>query len=139
MPELICLAMLVYYEARSESVRGQVAVAQVAMQRTESPRYPSTVCDVVKQGEYASNGLPIRHKCQFSFWCDGLGEVPRDARAWRRAKAIASIVYNGYRIPELSGALNYHAAYARRREWMAELVPVAIYGQHVFYIHGPGK
>lgn len=132
METLICLALAAYYEARSEPVRAQLAVAQVVLQRAEAAQYPDDVCQVVKQGEYGPNNVPIRHKCQFSFWCDGLGEMPRDRRAWRRAKAVAAVMLSGYRLPELQGALHYHASYVQPG-WAGGMRHVATLGEHEFY------
>jgi spore germination cell wall hydrolase CwlJ-like protein len=129
----LCLALAVYYEARSEPIRAQIAVAQVIMQRVESERYPNDVCEVVKEGEYWPNGVPIRHKCQFSFWCDGEGETMRDRIARRRARAVASLVASGFRIPELTFSLHYHATYANPF-WASKMRPVATIGNHIFYI-----
>jgi spore germination cell wall hydrolase CwlJ-like protein len=80
-PALMCVAMAVYFEARGEPTAGQIAVAQVIRNRIEDPRYPDNACDVVKQGYYW-NGIPIRNKCQFSFYCDGKSDDPKNKQAW---------------------------------------------------------
>ena len=73
LESIMCLAMAIYFEARREPMVGQVAVAQVVMHRVYDHRFPNKVCDVVKEGYYYSwnKNIPIRDKCQFSFWCDG--------------------------------------------------------------------
>lgn len=131
MSAALCLALAVYYEARSESVVAQAAVAQVVMQRVESPRYPNDVCAVVKQGPASSTGMPVRGRCQFSFWCDGLGEEPHDYWAWRRARAVASRALAGYRNPALAGVLYYHTVDVRP-VWSASMRECAVVGRHVF-------
>jgi N-acetylmuramoyl-L-alanine amidase len=78
---LVCVAVAVYFESRGEPVAGQVAVAHVIRNRIEDPRYPDNACDVVKQGYYW-NGSPIRNKCQFSFYCDGKPDDPKNKQAW---------------------------------------------------------
>src|SRR6476660_1622442 len=78
-----CLAEAIYFESRGEPVRGQIAVAQVVLNRAFSGYYPTTVCGVVYQN---------RHRylaCQFTFACDRHPDVIRDQVAWRRATAIA--------------------------------------------------
>src|SRR5205814_10673338 len=78
-----CLANAVYFESRSEPVRGQIAVAQVVMNRAFSGYYPNDVCGVVYQNAH-------RHlACQFTFACDGIPDVVNDADAWERAKRIS--------------------------------------------------
>ena len=80
----MCLAMAIYFEARGEPMVGKVAVAQVVMHRVYDHRFPNKVCDVVKEGYYYSwdKNIPIRDKCQFSFWCDGKPEIVNDMVAW---------------------------------------------------------
>jgi len=70
---LVCLALNIYHEARNQPTIGQVAVGQVVMNRVRDERFPDTVCGVVKQGQTYSwqPDLPIRNKCQFSWWCAG--------------------------------------------------------------------
>lgn len=125
-PELLCLALAVYYEARSESLLGQVAVAQVAMNRVESPDYPDTICEVVTQG-----GTQL-HRCQFSYYCDGKPERPKDWRAWRRAKVVATLVQQGALDAGVGDATHYHATYVNVY-WQNYLTHVTTIGQHMFY------
>ena len=82
---LACLATAIYFEARGEPMVGQVAVAQVIMSRVSDERFPDNVCDVVKQGYYYSwkPSVPIRNKCQFSFWCDGKPETIKNQQAYQ--------------------------------------------------------
>jgi spore germination cell wall hydrolase CwlJ-like protein len=80
----LCLAMNVYHEARNQSFIGQVAVAQVVMNRVKDNRFPNDVCEVVTQGQTYSwkPDVPIRNRCHFSWYCDGKSDKPRDAEAW---------------------------------------------------------
>lgn len=128
---LMCLLTAVYYEARSEPLEGQVAVAQVIMTRVESDDYPDTVCEVVQEG-----GDSRRHRCQFSYYCDGKDEVMRDMRAKDRATRVAeSVLYGGVRDADLMGVTHYHADYAnpywRRKD---NMIPIASVGRHFFYM-----
>jgi len=85
---LVCIAVAVYFEARGEPTAGQAAVAHVVRNRIESPEYPDNACDVVKQGYYWA-GNPIRDMCQFSFWCDGKSDNPRNTQLFYNALYIA--------------------------------------------------
>jgi len=130
LPELVCLALAVYYEARSEPLSGQVAVAEVVLNRVASPRYPDDACDVVQQGG------TVRHRCQFSYYCDGKPETPRNARAWRRSIAIAKLTRNGVITGTVKDATHYHAIYAHPY-WREHFRQVATIGRHIFY--GPER
>jgi spore germination cell wall hydrolase CwlJ-like protein len=123
--ELDCLAKTIYFEARGESDRGQRAVAAVVLNRVRSPRFPDTVCEVVKQGGTASRN------CQFSWWCDGRSDEPKDKAAWDKALAIARDMLNGAADPT-GGALYFHRA-GIRPGWHGELKRLAQIGAHVYY------
>jgi spore germination cell wall hydrolase CwlJ-like protein len=125
--ELLCLALAVYYEARSEPLLGQAAVAEVVLNRVESPKYPSTICDVVTQGGTQ------RYACQFSYWCDGKAENPRHRLAWRRAKVVAQLTQAGVIRTRADRATHYHATYVEPY-WRQHLEPVTVIGLHHFYV-----
>ena len=113
MSAIACLATAIYFEARGEPMVGQVAVAQVIVNRVYDERFPDTVCDVVKQGEYYTwnKSIPIKHRCQFSFWCDGKPEVMRDKTAKQWAYNVAESTLQGIFYDTTSGATHYHADY----------------------------
>lgn len=125
---LFCLAQNVYFEARSQPLIEQVAVAQVVLNRVSSSAYPDTVCSVVYENHYPNR----LHMCQFSFMCDGVKETVKDAEAWLKANQIASLVLSpGF--PDLvDGATHYHADYVRP-SWAATQIQVAQIGSHIFY------
>lgn len=125
--ELICLAMAVYFEARSEPVLGQAAVAQVVLNRVDSDKYPSTICEVVTQGG------THRYRCQFSYWCDGKAEAPGNQAAWRRAKVIARLTYEGKLDARIDDATHYHAHYVEPY-WKHALQLTVTIGRHQFYV-----
>ena len=110
---LACLATAIYFEARGEPMVGQVAVAQVIVNRVYDERFPDTVCDVVKQGEYYTwnKSIPIKYRCQFSFWCDGKPEVMRDENAKQWAYNVDEAALEGLFYDTTSGATHYHADY----------------------------
>ena len=110
-----CLALAIYYESRSESMLGQIAVGQTVINRVESKHFPNTVCDVVYQARTYKNGKIVLHGCQFSFYCDGKPEnVNRESKQWRMALEYASIVLSGRIVFDITeGAEFYHAYYVR--------------------------
>jgi spore germination cell wall hydrolase CwlJ-like protein len=127
--EVDCLATAVYFEARGESRQGQLAVAQVILNRVKSPDFPKTVCGVVYQnaGEY--------HRCQFSFACDGVADRITDRVAWRAARDVASRALaapSGTILADVGNATHYHAASASP-VWAERMQRVDTIGQHIFY------
>jgi spore germination cell wall hydrolase CwlJ-like protein len=119
---LTCLALNIYWEARNQSIAGQLAVAQVTLNRVLDRRYSDNVCDVVYE-----------HK-QFSWYWDGKSDVPRDSRAWQKAKLIASAALNGSLHSELQGVTHYHAAYTQPY-WKNYMVKVTEIDDHIFYVN----
>ena len=125
--DLNCLAQAIYFEARSESYRGQVAVAQVVMNRLAHPLYPKTICNVVFQD------AGHRNACQFSFACDGIPEVINEPGPWKQAQDIAQKVADGeLYLPEVANATHYHATYVYP-DWAPRLKRVTKIGMHIFY------
>lgn len=121
-----CLAQAIYYEARGETQQGQVAVAEVIMNRVRSRAYPNSICGVVYQGSHLSTG------CQFTFTCDGsLNHRPR-GRAWERSQRIATAVMLGYTRPITNHATHYHTT-AVNPVWSSGLVETTQIGVHKFY------
>lgn len=121
-----CLAQAIYYEARSESRVGQLAVADVVLNRVASPIYPDTICEVVFQGSERKTG------CQFSFTCDGSTKARLNQRKWREAEMLAGAVLAGIRKPVSRYATHYHADYVSP-PWADTLTPTAVIGAHKFY------
>lgn len=125
--ELDCLALNVYWEARSEPAAGQIAVAAVVLNRVANPAFPDNICDVVMQG--AEHG---RHRCQFSWHCDGLDDTPRNTAAWEKALMVARLVLSGGHDDPSGGALWYHADHVQP-DWSRRLAMIARIGHHLFY------
>jgi spore germination cell wall hydrolase CwlJ-like protein len=124
---LNCLAQAVYYEARSESVDGQRAVAQVVLNRLSHPAYPATVCGVVYQGPMKRGG-----GCQFTFTCDGsMTNAPRGP-GWEEARRIAADALSGQVFAPVGHATHYHTL-SVFPTWAPSLIKSAIIGNHVFY------
>ena len=147
-PELYCLAMNVYHEAKSEPLAGQYAVADVTINRTLDTRYPNTVCEVVMQARMKESWktkqypdlpdserkyVPVRNKCQFSWYCDGKADAVRDSDAWRKAQEVAYriVVEKKYRgITE--GSTHYHADYVSPA-WAKTKTKTIEIEDHIFY------
>ena len=129
---LMCLALNVYFEARSENMASQVAVSLVVMNRVEDHRFPDTVCGVVKQGLRYKNDKVVLGKCQFSWYCDGKSDKPTNKKAWFQAKEIASIVLDGGVFDFTEGATHYHAYYVYP-SWRKTKTKVARIDSHIFY------
>lgn len=119
---IMCLSMNIYWEARNQPIAGQVAVAQVTMNRVASPDYPNDVCGVVHELK------------QFSWQWDGKSDVPREDVAWKRAQMVAQGVLAGSGHANLMNIeiVNYHAVYVEPY-WSHDLQLVAQIGDHVFY------
>lgn len=124
---LRCLALNIYWEARSEPVDGQIAVAAVTLNRMQDHRFPDNVCDVVRQG-----GEVRRHRCQFSWWCDGKKDEPLELNAWHRANTLARLAMNDVLEDPTDGALWYHADYVDPF-WADAKVKLTKIGRHIFY------
>ena len=131
---ITCLAVAIYFEARSEPIAGQLAVAQVVLNRVANERYPDTVCDVITEGPTYPSGHPVRDKCQFSFWCDGKPEDIHDYEAWQTAIRVATIATETTALPiDISeGAMFYHAT-SVSPSWRHTMQMTARIGQHIFY------
>lgn len=128
-----CLAQNIYYEARGSSRADRIAVGEVVLNRVQDSRYPNTICEVVQQGPVDRKGLPIRNKCQFSWWCDGKSDYPLDRDSWAKAQYIAySLLYTGQTYDITEGATHYHAEYVNPR-WASSLTLTGRIGEHIFY------
>ncbi len=126
-----CLAQAVYYEAGSESLDGQRAVAQVVLNRVRDPRFPGSVCGVVFQGVERVTG------CQFSFTCDGSMRRTPSAVGWLRAQAVAEAALGGYVMAEVGHATHYHTVWVTPY-WSPSLIKLGRIGAHIFYRWGGG-
>jgi spore germination cell wall hydrolase CwlJ-like protein len=123
-PESVeCLARTVYFEARGEPVAGQMAVASVVLARVASEEFPDTVCDVVTEAR-----KPGRYRCQFTWWCDGRPDEPKDEEEYRQAKGVA--MFAMLLGPQPGGPTHFHSA-DMPPQW--NMQQVATIGGHVFY------
>ena len=121
-----CLAQALYFEARGESIKGQFAVAEVILNRMDSKDFPNSVCGVVNQGSSK------RHKCQFSYMCDGRFEIVDEKQAFEISGKIAKIMLRGAPRKLTTGATFYHSQNVSPR-WSKKFHKTASIGQHYFY------
>ena len=120
-----CLALAMYWEARGEGKRGMLAVGAVVMNRVSSREFPNSVCAVVKQGGETP-------PCQFSWWCDGKSDRPRDRTQWQAALMNANHLLHANPSDATGGALFFHSA-AIDTPWLRQRQRTARIGGHVFY------
>lgn len=125
--EIACLSLNLYFEARGEPFIGKVAVGHVVMNRVRDRRFPATVCEVIREG-----GAEVFGECQFSWWCDGESDRPRNEAAWTRSQQIAEQVYWSRTVDPTRGALWYHADRVAP-DWRTSLHQGPRFGQHIFY------
>ena len=135
----ICLALNTYHEAKNQSLVGQIAVAEVVMNRVQDKRFPNSVCEVVKQGrtrpswEDPNKEYPIKHRCQFSWYCDGKDDTPKNEKAWKTAQDVAFLViYDKIKLDVTEGATHYHATYVKP-SWARTKKRTTRIEKHIFY------
>ena len=137
-PNLICLAMNIYHEARNQSLAGQMAVGLVTINRVEDERYPNTICEVVMEGPTRISWVdktkeyPIKHRCQFSWYCDGLSDTVRDFDTFMKITKLADIVMTQLVIDITDGATHYHADYVKPA-WAETKTKTTKIDDHIFY------
>ena len=125
LEDLECLAKNIYFEGRNQPWVGQVAIAQVTLNRVKSLTFPNTICEVVRQKK--------RQICQFSWYCDGKSDQPKNIKDYNKATEVAIQVYSRT-IPDVTeGSLWYHATYIRRPFWAYSMKEMVKINEHIFY------
>ena len=130
--DVYCLRQNIFFEARNQTVEGQVAVAWVTLNRLDNSIYPDTICGVVKQAKRDSSGKVIRNMCHFSWYCDGKSDKPKNTKAYAKALMIAHGVYHGNLDDFVEGATHYHAHYVTP-EWAKTKTMTVRINDHIFY------
>ena len=146
--EVRCLAENIYFEARNESVMGQIAVAYVTLNRVFAKKHPNTICGVVKQGEYKESWktratkdpndaifVPVKDRCQFSWYCDGKSDEIKDHYTYNQLYVLAEgLVASNFKtlLDITDGALYYHADYVKPK-WSRHFEKTVKIGRHIFY------
>ena len=138
-----CLAKNIYFEAGVESTAGKLAVANVTINRATHANFPNTICGVVHQGIHRYNErmgehVPVRNRCQFSWYCDGLGDNPREGRTWESSQELAIKVltnhYDKALIDITDGAMYYHANWMEKYpSWSKKKKIMTSIDRHIFY------
>ena len=132
-----CLAQNIYFEAGNQPFAGRYAVGNVTMNRVDDLQFPNTVCEVVYQAKeyktsWTGKTIPVRGMCQFSWYCDGKSDEPKDSKTWIESIRIADMILNEPTIDVTSGALWYHANYILPY-WADHLEYVITIEDHIFY------
>lgn len=132
------LALNIYHEARNQSIDGMLMVGEVTMNRVESDHFPDTICGVVYQGRRDENNNMIRHKCQFSWYCDGSSDTPNEQEEWELSQKIAAEIIRGDVDFLNTGATHYLNAntVSRMPRWTRVYEFVGVVGDHKFYAMG---
>ena len=123
---LMCLALNIYFEARSEPIEGQIAIAEVTLNRVASSNYPNDVCSVVLQEN--------KDGCQFSWWCDGKSDQPREHNSLQTSKALAELMLNeGHHITVIGNEATHYHSNDVHPYWANDLHKIRRIGKHIFY------
>ena len=134
--ETYCMAKNIYFEAGNQPLAGQIAVSQVVVNRVWSDAYPDDICGVVYQAKWFENWkgttVPVRHMCQFSWFCDGKSDVPEDSDTWMQALMVADAVLNGEWQDITEGATHYHNDQVHPY-WADSLNRTVTIDNHIFY------
>lgn len=123
-----CLAKNIYFETRASSLADAMSVSDVVLNRALHSKYPNTICGVVHDG-YKKG----KHSCQFSWYCDGKSDTPKNKTAWEKSRKYARDFYiHGQYVGITEGATHYHANYVSPW-WAPTLDRVTRIGSHIFY------
>ena len=142
--QIECMAKNIFFEAGNQELAGKIAVAHVVINRVESDRYPNTICGVIYDAqvskwhkENTGKIVPLRDRCQFSWYCDGQPDVIPPGTSWENALAVAEEIGTNFYNDELGvditdGAMYYHATYVKPY-WAKSMTRIARIGDHIFY------
>ena len=123
---LMCMALNIFFEARSEPVQGQIAVAEVTLNRVASDDYPNTICEVVLQEN--SQG------CQFSWWCDSKSDEPKEHNSFQTSKSLAKLmIHEGQYISVVGKDATHYHTDDIKPYWSDKMVKIEQVGKHIFY------
>ncbi len=147
-PQEYCLALNMYFESRGSSVADMAGVSDVVLNRVKDSRYPDTICEVIRQGPVRESWKtkkdpdlpeservynPIRHKCQFSWYCDGKHDLPQNQDLWHLVQNMAYLmIWEKKYVGITEGSTHYHAEYVNPR-WASGLHLTGRIGKHIFY------
>ena len=133
--EAACLAEAIYFESGNQSDGGRLAVGHVVLNRVEMREYPDTICGVVHDAQWEENWkghmVPVLHKCQFSYYCDGKPETIEDSKTWNESLMLAALLVNG-QYDFTHGASHYHNDTVHPY-WADHLMKTITIDNHIFY------
>ena len=135
-----CLALNMYHEARDQGTAGKLAVSAVVINRVSDSRFPNTICEVIKQGPTRKSwrdpsvSYPIKNRCQFSWYCDGISDEVKDEKTYQKILDFARLImHNDILFVDITdGATHYHADYVKP-DWAATKPRTTEIGDHIFY------
>ena len=135
-----CLALNMYHEARDQGTAGKLAVSAVVMNRVNDSRFPNTICEVIKQGPTRKSwrdpsvSYPIKNRCQFSWYCDGVSDEVKDEKSYQKILDFARLImHNDIQFVDITdGATHYHADYVKP-DWANTKTRTTEIGDHIFY------
>ena len=134
--EAVCLAKNIYFEAGNQSKAGRLAVGLVTLNRVEMREYPDTICGVVHQGptytNWKGNTWPVKHKCQFSWYCDGKKDIIEDSKTWNEVYLLAVALVQGSVYDFTDGSSHYHNDKVHPY-WADHLYKTLTIDNHIFY------
>lgn len=132
--ELECLSRNIYFESLNQSVMGQMAVAHVTLNRVKLKRYPDSLCGVVTDSKKNDKGEIRKNACQFSWYCDGKDDTPKNMSLYEDAVTVAKVsIQIFYTFGDITGgATHYHADYVTP-SWAKTMQRVAKVDDHIFY------
>ena len=120
-----CLALAMYWEAKAEGADGMIAVGAVVLNRVAHREFPDSVCGVVHQGGE-------QPPCQFSWWCDGKSDEPREAEAWATASELAPSLLTELPYDPTKGGLFFHSSNIEV-PWRVKRERTVQIGRHIYY------
>jgi len=126
--EYHCLVEAIYFEARSESKIGQLAVANVILERVRHEDHPNTICKVVHEWKY----YPQLHRCSFSYYCDGKKEIMYEKESLSNIMHIATLALKGAVVEDVWGSTHYHSRHVEPY-WSTDMFYIGSIGEHLFY------
>ena len=135
-----CLALNMYHEARDQGTAGKLAVSAVVINRVSDSRFPNTICEVIKQGPTRKSwrdpsvSYPIKNRCQFSWYCDGISDEVKDEKTYQKILDFARLImHNDIQFVDITdGATHYHADYGKP-DWADTKTRTTEIGDHIFY------
>ena len=135
-----CLALNMYHEARDQGTAGKLAVSAGVINRVSDSRFPNTICEVIKQGPTRKSwrdpsvSYPIKNRCQFSWYCDGISDEVKDEKTYQKILDFARLImHNDIQFVDITdGATHYHADYVKP-DWADTKTRTTEIGDHIFY------